>query len=92
MKVDGSTHRSTAIPRWAWSGVDKLITPTVSDINMGRIVESLPGCRSTPEEIKSTIQALGARYHRYLHQDEFGPTRAERNGRAARDADSRRAA
>jgi hypothetical protein len=78
MKVDGSTHRSTAIPRWNWSGVDKLITPTISDINMARIVESLPGCRSTPEEIKSTIQALGARYHRYLHQDEFGPTRAER--------------
>src|SRR5205809_5690897 len=42
---------------------------------MARIVESLPACRSTPEEIKSKIQALGARYNRYLHQDEFGPTR-----------------
>ena len=40
--------------------------------------ESLPACRSTPEEIKSKIEVLGARYHRYLHQDEFGPTRAER--------------
>ena len=78
MKVDGSTHRGTATPRWDWSGVDQLITPTISDGDMARIVESLPACRSTPEEIKSKIQALGARYNRYLHQDEFGPTRAER--------------
>ena len=78
MKVDGSTHRGTATPRWDWSGVDQLITPTISDGDMARIVESLPACRSTPEEIKSKIQALGARYHRYLHQDEFGPTRAEK--------------
>jgi hypothetical protein len=78
MKVDGSTHRGTATPRWDWSGVDQLITPTISDGDMARILGSLPACRSTPEEIKSKIQALGARYHRYLHQDEFGPTRAER--------------
>jgi hypothetical protein len=78
MKVDGSAHRGTATPRWDWSGVDQLITPTISDEDMARIVGSLPTCRSTPEEIKSKIQALGARYHRYLHQDEFGPTRAER--------------
>jgi hypothetical protein len=76
MKVDA--HRGTATPRWDWSGVDQLITPAISDGDMARIVESLPACRSTPEEIKSKIQALGARYHRYLHQDEFGPTRAER--------------
>ena len=78
MKVDGSTHRGTSTPRWDWSGVDQLITPTISDGDMARILGSLPACRSTPEEIKSKIQALGARYHRYLHQDEFGPTRAER--------------
>jgi hypothetical protein len=72
------THRGTATPRWNWSGVDQLITPTISDGDMARIVESLPASRSTPEEIKSKIQALGARYHRYLHQDEFGPTRAQR--------------
>ena len=78
MKVDGSTHRGTATPRWDWSGVDQLIAPTISDGDMARVVESLPACRSTPEEIKSKIQALGARYHRYLHQDEFGPRRAEK--------------
>jgi hypothetical protein len=78
MKVDGSTHRGAPTPRWDWSGVDQLIAPTISDGDMARIVESLPACRSTPEEIKSKIQALGARYHRYLHQDEFGPTRAEK--------------
>jgi hypothetical protein len=64
MKVDGSTHRGTSTPRWDWSGVDQLITPTISDGDMARIVESLPACRSTSEEIKSKIQALGARYHR----------------------------
>jgi hypothetical protein len=78
MKVDGSTHRGTATPRWDWSGVDQLIAPTISDGDMARVVQSLPACRSTPEEIKSKIQALGARYHRYLHQDEFGPRRAEK--------------
>jgi hypothetical protein len=78
MKIAGSTHRGAAMPRWDWSGVDELIMPTISDGDMARIVESLPACRSTPEDIKSKIQALGARYHRYLHQDEFGPTRAER--------------
>jgi hypothetical protein len=78
MKVDGSTPRSTATPRWDWSGGDERITPAISDDDMARIVESLPACRSTAEEIKSEIQTLGARYRRYLHQDEFGPTRAVR--------------
>jgi hypothetical protein len=78
MKTTRSTHRGTATPRRDWSGVEEFITPTISDVDVARIVGSLPACLSTPEEIKSKIEALGARYHRYLHQDEFGPTRAER--------------
>jgi hypothetical protein len=78
MKIARSTHRGTAMPRWDWSGVDELITPTVPDSDMTRILGLLPACRSTSEDIKSKLEVLGARYHRYLHQDEFGPTRAER--------------
>jgi len=29
------------------------------------------------EDIIAELQAIGERYARYLHQDEFGPTRAE---------------
>jgi hypothetical protein len=38
----------------------------------------LPGHRSPIEEIVLALRALGERYQRYLHQDHFGPSRAER--------------
>ncbi len=38
----------------------------------------LPGHHSPIEQIVLSLRDLGGRYHRYLHQDELGPTRAER--------------
>ena len=38
----------------------------------------LPGHQSSIVQIMVVLRDLGARFHRYLHQDEFGPTRAER--------------
>jgi hypothetical protein len=70
--------RSTATPRWGWSGVEVLSRPSLSDDQLTKIIELLPTKLLAREEIKMKIFALGARYHRYLHQDEFGPTRAER--------------
>ncbi len=42
------------------------------------VASSLPSHRSPLKQIAEELLALGARYHRYLHQDEFGPSRAER--------------
>jgi hypothetical protein len=39
----------------------------------------LPRQSSSREQPVGKLLALGGRYHRYLHQDEFGPTRAERS-------------
>jgi hypothetical protein len=77
MKVAGGTHRGTAIPRWDWSGVDKLRVPEICGESLKNIYQMLPVKRSSPQQLASEISALGARYHRYLYQDEFGSTRAE---------------
>src|SRR5712664_2067072 len=70
-------RRGTAEPRWGWSGVASLTGPqlSASDIDLPRL---LPGHQSSDAQIIRTLCDLGARYRRYLHQDEFGPTRAER--------------
>jgi hypothetical protein len=38
----------------------------------------LPSRQSSIENIVAELFVIGSRYHRNLHQDEFGPTRAER--------------
>jgi len=60
-----------------WSGVASCTAAqlSASDIDLGVL---LPGHHSPIEEIVLELGDLGGRYHRYLHQDEFGPTRAER--------------
>jgi hypothetical protein len=60
-----------------WSGVAALTAAqlSTSDLDLGVL---LPGHHSANEEIVLALRDLGGRYHRYLHQDEFGPTRAER--------------
>jgi len=70
-------RRGTAEPRWGWSGVAPLTGPqlSASDIDLPGL---LPGHQSSDAQIIRTLCDLGARYRRYLHQDEFGPTRAER--------------
>jgi hypothetical protein len=77
MKITGGTHRGIATPRWDWSGVDQVRVPDICGESLKKIYEMLPVKRSSPQRLASEISVLGARYHRYLHQDEFGPTRAE---------------
>jgi hypothetical protein len=71
-------RRSTAQPKWCWSGMSKI--PSLHELrNRVRvIVERMPVEASRVELIISEVLDLGARYHRYLHQVEFGPCRAER--------------
>src|SRR5215813_7999302 len=70
-------RRGTADPRAGWSGVAPLMTAqlSASDVDLEGL---LPGHQSSIEQIVLELRGLGGRYHRYLHQDELGPTRAER--------------
>jgi hypothetical protein len=65
------------IPRWDWSGVDEIVPASTSEALMP-VVALLPKRKSTVETIVAELRELGGRYHRNLHQDEFGPTRTER--------------
>lgn len=70
-------RRGTAKPRWRWSGVAPLTAARLSarDIDLGVL---LPGHQSPIDQVMLALRDLGGKYHRYLHQDEFGPIRAER--------------
>jgi hypothetical protein len=70
-------RRATAKPRWGWSGAAPLTAAQLSltDIELETL---LPGRQNPIEQIALALCDLGGRYHRYLHQAEFGPTRAER--------------
>src|SRR5260370_4254086 len=74
----GRKRQGTAEPRWGWSGVAPLtaVQSSASDIDLFRAL--LPGHHSPIAQIVLAMCGLGGRYHRYLHQDELGPTRAER--------------
>jgi hypothetical protein len=70
-------RQGTTEPRWGWSGVALLtaVQLSASDIDLRAL---LPGHDSPIEQIVRSLRDLGGKYHRYLHQDELGPTRAER--------------
>jgi hypothetical protein len=70
-------RRGASEPRLGWSGVAPLTAAQLlaTDIDLAAL---LPGHRSPIEQILLELRDLGGRYYRYLHQDEFGPTRAER--------------
>jgi hypothetical protein len=70
-------RRGTARPRWGWSGAAPRTAAqlSASDIDLETL---LPDHQSPIEQIALALCDLGSRYHRYLHQVELGPTRAER--------------
>jgi hypothetical protein len=68
----------TASPRWGWSGAAKLTEPWEHAPRLPNVVNLLPTHRSEIQEITSRLLDLGIRYHRYVKQDELGPSRAER--------------
>src|ERR1700756_5561653 len=70
-------RRATAKPRWGWGGAAPLTAAQLSltDIELETL---LPGRQNPIEQIALALCDLGGRDHRYLHQAEFGPPRAER--------------
>src|SRR6266478_8842665 len=71
-------ERKPARPRWGWSGVHKIVPPLWAEAALGSVAVLLPSRQSSIEKIVAKLLVIGSRYHRNLHQDEFGPTRAER--------------
>jgi hypothetical protein len=74
----GKRRLSTAGPRWGWSGVAPLTAVQLSASDIDNLRDLLLGHRSPIAQIVLSLRDLGVRYCRYLHQDEFGPTRAQR--------------
>ncbi len=63
-------------PRWSWSGVDTLnFSQKTKDLE--RLLATLPGKQSADDQILAFLVDLRARFQRWLHQDEFGPTRRQ---------------
>jgi hypothetical protein len=71
-------RRGLAEPRWGWSGVAQIVPPQLSRAEIERLLSLLPAHRTPIKRITMELRELGGKYHRYLHQDEFGPSRAER--------------
>jgi hypothetical protein len=63
-------------PCWSWSGVEALnfCGPTKG---LARLVAMLPAKHSSDEQILAFLVDIRAHFQRWLHQDEFGPTRRQ---------------
>jgi hypothetical protein len=72
-------HKVHAIaqPRWCWSGAETL-TGRLGKRKLALAARLLPRRQSSVKSLVRELLDLGAKYRRYLHQDEFGPTGAER--------------
>jgi hypothetical protein len=63
-------------PCWSWSGAEALdFAERTHDLE--RLVAMLPEKKSSPDEILTFFIDLRARFQRWMHQDEFGPTRLQ---------------
>jgi hypothetical protein len=71
-------ERKPSSPRWGWSGVEKIVPPLWAEAELRCVADLLPSRQSSIENIVAELLAIGGRHHRNLHQDEFGPTQAER--------------
>ena len=71
-----SVKSHPAQPRWGWSGVSKL-TRRDQELLVGGLVAMLPATKSSRAEVVAQLIELRARFHGWLHQDEFGPRRGE---------------
>jgi hypothetical protein len=63
-------------PRWLWTGVMPL-DGMEDDSRLRELVAMLPARKSSDWEILAYLVDLGARFRRWMHQDEFGPDRGE---------------
>ena len=75
-KVRGASRMAS--PDWGWSGAAPLVSPVGLEQRLSSVVVDLLPRRQSPVcSIVGELLDLAARYARYLHQDELGPTRAE---------------
>jgi hypothetical protein len=65
-----------AEPREGWSGVSKL-TRRDQESHVKHLAAMLPATKSSHAEVVAQLVELRARFHGWLHQDEFGPRRGE---------------
>jgi hypothetical protein len=63
-------------PRWGWSGVSRLDQPD-QESNLQQLTAMLPAKKSSDAAVLAYLVELRGRFHGWLHQDEFGPSRAE---------------
>src|SRR3981081_895955 len=71
-----SAKSRPAQPRWGWSGVSELKRPD-QESHLQQLVAMLPTMKSGEAQVLVQLVELRARFHRWLHQDEFGPARGE---------------
>lgn len=65
-----------AQPSWNWTGVEALVFDS-QDLRLRDLLNMLPAQRSSDDEIEAFLVDLRAHFRRWLHQDEFGPTRRQ---------------
>jgi hypothetical protein len=63
-------------PCWSWSGAERLNFPEQTK-GLAQLVAMLPTKGSSDNQILAFLVELRARFQRWLHQDEFGPTRRQ---------------
>jgi hypothetical protein len=63
-------------PCWSWSGAEALDFARQTN-DLERLVAMLPEKKSSADEILTFVVDLRARFQRWMHQDEFGPTRRQ---------------
>ena len=63
-------------PCWSWSGAEALDFARQTD-DLERLVAMLPEKKSSTDEILTFLVDLRARFQRWMHQDEFAPTRRQ---------------
>jgi hypothetical protein len=63
-------------PRWGWSGVSRPNQPD-QESNLQQLMALLPTKKSGDAAVLAHLVELRGRFHGWLHQDEFGPSRRE---------------
>src|SRR5262249_56289467 len=62
-----------AKPCWSWSGAARLNFSEQTN-GLAQLLAMLPAKQSSDDQILDFLVELRARFQRWLHQDEFGPT------------------
>jgi hypothetical protein len=68
-------QKSQTKPCWSWSGAEALNFSEQTDLRP--LLAMLAAKQSSDEQILAFLVDLRARFQRWLHQDEFGPTRRQ---------------